>query len=133
MTDNRQEAYAQLESRVADMAKYLELANEDVDVHDDEIYEHEDGELSPVSEYGLEWRKASTDHVNETVTYHHVLSTGGPHEQFNVTFEGSKVVDVWFVSLPWFGREEIGLVGNDRETAKDFYETFYGDLVEAEG
>lgn len=124
MTDDRKEALAQLASRVEDMQAFLDM----------ECLEGDD-ELGSVYDYGLEWSKDTTDHRNGTVTYVHVISTGGPHEEFQVTFgfnQGGASVDVdgvTFVSMPWFGREEITV---EDTNVTDFYNQFFGDLVEEE-
>lgn len=125
---NREKAYEQMASRLGDMREYLDVANDGRDVTDpDDTSE----ELGPLDEYGLEWTKDVTNHRDQTVTYVHVLSTGGPHEEFQITFDPEKgtVDDVLFVSKPWFGREEIRLVGSDDETAVSFYEAFFSEYV----
>jgi hypothetical protein len=119
--DHKREAGDLLAGRLAEMRTFLAFDGDPDDGPE---------ELGPVYDYGLEWTKAVTDHIAETVTYRHVLSTGGPHEQFDVTFGERGVVDaVTFVYLPWFGRVEIELSGDDAETAREFYWTFFGDLV----
>ena len=121
-TDNRAEAERQLASRLAEMRTY-----NDFDGDPDDGPE----ELGPVYDWGLEWTKAITDHRNETVTYVHVLSTGGPHEEFRVTFAPSGAIEaVMFVSLPWFDRVEIELHGDDLDTATAFYEANYAGLID---
>lgn len=87
-----------------------------------------DEELGDVEDYGLEWTKQSTDHRWGTVTYVHVLSTGGPHDEFQVTFDPDTGVPkrILFVYLPWFGRVEIEV---EDDEAFDFYEQFFGPDV----
>lgn len=126
--DHKAEAERLLESRIADMRRYLELADEGVDVHDSEDMPED---IGPVYDYGLAWDKVTTDHREETVTYEHQLSTGGPGDEFHVVFElGTGVVDkVTFVYLPWFDRVEIDFDMEDEDSGallKRFYETFFG-------
>jgi hypothetical protein len=131
------------------MRTYLDAAQPDDDGEtwsetEDEGPLYEAG-LPQIYDYGLEWAKHTTNHREGTVTYVHVLSTGGPHDEFQVTFDpDSGKVDDWkFVYLPWFDRVELGSNPYDlsdsyeegeklAETVVDFYEQFYGELVQME-
>jgi hypothetical protein len=132
MTDNEKhedEAREQLASRIATMREYLDLAERGVDVYDDlpeDVY--------PLNEWGLEWAKDTTNHRDGTVTYVHVLSTGGPHDEFQVTFDSDdgRVTSWTFVYLPWFGRVELSYSPDENGTVREFYETFYGEYVSME-
>lgn len=148
--DNVREAQAQLASRVDDMRAMLALARGDYnsdgarDLLDDHGYDvsdidAQDAAQDIVSTYGLSWERDSASFRDETVTYVHVLGTGGPHEEFQVTFAsdgryGYSVESVVFVSLPWYDKVEIPLLDDshgseDAVTVSDFYDTFYADLV----
>lgn len=122
-TEDMRAAREQLASRLTDMQAFLGM---------DDAAEGAD-ELGSVFDYGLEWAKDSMSWARSTVTYRHVISTGGPHEQFDVTFGRNEhgyglVIDsITFVSLPWFGRVEIPLSGDDLVTAEAFYESFFAD------
>jgi hypothetical protein len=131
--DHQTEARELLARRVEDMTYFLSDAYAETDHEgDDEHGSHYD--------YGLSWEKEITNHREETVTYAHVLSTGGPHDEFRVTFDyKGSVESVTFVYLPWFDRVEIDVVPfagpmgfppvSYSDTVRDFYSTFYGDLV----
>jgi hypothetical protein len=125
---NESDARQALAGRIDEMRVFL-AANP----FDDETFDE-------IANYGLEWTKAITDHRAGTVTYVHVLSTGGPHDEFQVTFDPDRgtVDGVTFVYLPWFDRVEIDERdfpdrGADESTGmatvRDFYATFYGELV----
>jgi len=123
--DNEREAREQLASRADDFRAYLACDDPD---------EGAPEELGSIYDYGLEWSKHTTNHYDDTVTYRHVLSTGGPHEEFRVMFDDRGQVAHWtFVSLPWFGRVEIESHDRDaldvRDLVAEFYATNYGDLV----
>lgn len=125
-TDHETEAREQLASRAADMRAFLEM---------DDAHEGTD-EMGSVYDYGLEWTAESRSYRDSTITYRHVVSTGGPHEELLVTFaesigEGVHVTGVTFVSLPWFDRVEIP-VADDDERVWDFYGAFFADLVDVE-
>lgn len=138
--DHRVEAERQLKRRVRAMEVYAAAAENGVDVYDDSEWEF-DGEwftstistddlveLGPLSDYGLAWVKATTNHLDETVTYQHQLSTGGPGDEFEVTFDyRGNVESVVYVYLPWFDRVEIDMTGD--ETVTNFYATHFGDLI----
>lgn len=138
--DHEQEARELLASRIADMRSYLSLAGEGYDVYDDsEVGQRTEDELYSIGDYGLEWSKHTTNHREGTVTYVHVLSTGGPHDEFQVTFDPDKgqVMRWVYVYLPWFDRVELssddGWLDNGEdvvETIAEFYDTFYGELVQ---
>lgn len=79
-------------------------------------------------EYGLAWDKYLTNHRDGTVTYVHCTSTGGPGDEFYVTYALGglgRVDDVKYVYLPWFDRVEIEPSGDDLATLTEFYERFY--------
>lgn len=104
--------------------------------------ESPDDEHGDVYDYGLEWSHELTNHRTGELTYRHVLSTGGPHDEFVVSFcedasgtgRGYEVTAVTFVYLPWFDRVEIPLpseagTGLLVEAAQEFYSRFFADLV----
>jgi hypothetical protein len=141
MTDHEtheQEARDQLASRIAEMDAYLRLGRLEVDVYDDdEMGKASNQELYSLADYGLEWTKATTNHRDGTVTYVHVLSTGGPGDEFQVEFDENGNVRHWlFVYLPWGDRVEINCGDgnlNDDGAVTDFYASFYGDIIDQEG
>lgn len=123
-TTEETEARDQLYSRLSDMTDFLGALSEDNP-------DAETEEQGPVYDYGLEWALDSRSYRDETLTYRHVISTGGPHEEFLVTFDigTEECTGVTFVSLPWFGRVDVELTGDDETTAKDFYTTFFAGSV----
>lgn len=127
---HQEEAERLLDSRLADMRTYLGA--------DDPYADEEpigDAELGSVYDYGLSWERDSYSYHNDTLTVRHVLSTGGPHDEFVVTFDrDGSVSAATFVYLPWFDRVEIDLytqVGPEAcETVVDFYERFFGESLD---
>jgi hypothetical protein len=143
---HEQEAREQLASRIAEMHVYLSAAEDERDVWDDDaMADRGNGDLYSLADYGLEWTKATTNHRDGTVTYVHVLSTGGPHDEFQVEFDGKGSVEsVTFVYLPWGDRVEIDALNSydidpsspataGAGTVRDFYESFYGDIIDTGG
>jgi hypothetical protein len=117
------EARQLLASRVEEMSALLAATHEETDA--DILDGYEDA-----YDYGLAWNKYLTNHIDETVTYIHLLSTGGPGDEFHVTFgPNGEVENVTYVYLPWFDRVEIDVDEWINSTVRDFYATFYADLV----
>lgn len=137
---SREEAYKELASRLEDMRMVRTvLANvSDFDV----IEEHRDalegfgvGDL-PATEDDMtsdghdireeiaravdEW-PLHIEPIDEDGWISVVMSTGGPQDEF--CFRGDEVV---FVFLPWGGREEIRLSGDDADVAREILGPFAG-------
>lgn len=143
------EARRLLASRVEEMSALLAAAHEEADA---DILDGYEDAYDAAAHFGLAWTKYLTNHIDKTVTYIHLLSTGGPGDEFHVTFGPTgNVENVTYVYLPWFDRVEIDVCGvnatnvrtpDDAEQAlkakidewvngkvRDFYATFYADLV----
>jgi len=124
------EARQLLASRVEDMRALLAATHEDTQSTNTDILDGFEDTYDAAANYGLAWVKYLTNHIDQTVTYVHQLSTGGPGDEFHVTVSPTGVENVTYVYLPWFNRVEIDVTRtDDAETIHDFYATFYADLV----
>jgi len=58
-----------------------------------------------------------------------VLSTGGPHDEFNIyTNEDGEIVRIEYVFKDWFDVASETLSGSDFDTAEEYFKTFLGEL-----
>ena|SRR5690606_2452292 len=118
------EARQLLASRMEEMSALLTATHGETDA---DILDGYEDAYDAAAHFGLAWTKYLTNHIDKTVTYIHLLSTGGPGDEFHVTFgPNGDVKHVTYVYLPWFNRVEIATIS---ETVRDFYATFYADLV----
>lgn len=121
------EARQLLASRVEDMRALLAATHGDT--QSDDILDGFEDAYDAAANYGLAWVKYLTNHIDQTVTYVHQLSTGGPGDEFHVTISSTGVENVTYVYLPWFDRVEVNVTRtDDAETIHDYYSTFYADL-----
>src|SRR5690606_15355643 len=125
------EARQLLASRAEDMRALLVATHEDTQSANTDILDGFEDAYDAAANYGLVWVKYLTNHIDQTVTYIHQLSTGGPGDELRVTFgPNGDIENVTYVYLPWFDRVEIDIMHtDDAETIHDFYATFYADLV----
>lgn len=137
---SRAEAYQELASRLEDMRMIRTvLANvsdfEVIDEHRDALKGFGVGDL-PTTEDDMtttgddireEIERAVNDwplrveEIDEDGWISVVMSTGGPQDEF--CFRGDEIV---FVFMPWFGREEIRLSGDDAAVVREILGPFAG-------
>lgn len=124
---NIEEAKAQLASRLEDLGRFNQLSEDyepgaiqETSFDDQAILET----VGEPEEYGLSWEVDSISPRWGTVTYAYVISTGGPHEEFQITVEGDEVKRVTFVSLPWFDRVELELTPAEESIVRQFVDRF---------
>lgn len=126
---NEREARELLERRLEDFRYFCG----DAYATADETEEYDD-EHGSVNDYGLSWEHEMTNHRTGEETYRHVLSTGGPHDEFQVTFEpvrhGYAVSAITYVYLPWFDRVKISGADYDMDDATAFYNQHFAEMVE---
>lgn len=129
--EHEQEARQALTNRVATAKAYLE--NYQDGLGDD------DPEYGDIYDYGLDFAKVITDHRAGTVTYCHLLSTGGPQEEMLVTIDDdrpNREYRVTFVYKPWFGNVTITdeqMSDEDQRVLVDFYGAFFDEDMTTEG
>lgn len=105
--ESRAAASKHLRYRLDDLAHMNRLSDEweDHPTDDDQTILDEIG--NPY-ELGLDFSKYQTNHYEDTVTWCWLLSTGGPHEEFLLTFgEYDRLERASFVYKDWGTRDEI--------------------------
>ena len=121
----REEAIRLMSSRIADFQNFNKLSD-DWEDKPTKADEKTLDELGRPDEYGLDLSRLSYNFRNESTTWVFLLSTGGPHDEFQVEADRyGTVEDVTFVYLPWFGRQELDVTGTDFEAIKEYMERFH--------
>jgi hypothetical protein len=126
--ESRAAARDHLKSRLADLAIMNTLSDEWEDRPTDED-ERILNDIGHPYEMGLDFRKYQTNHYEETVTWSWLLSTGGPHEEFLLTFgEYDRLERASFVYMDWGTRDEIRF--EPHELSGDYIGAPLGEFVD---
>lgn len=67
----------------------------------------EDGANDAIERYFYDSLIISLDIDNEAHEMRAVFCSGGPHHELRFTVKDDKAEDIWWLSLPWFGRCEV--------------------------
>jgi hypothetical protein len=105
---NFKEALQTLKSRIEDFKRFNKLSPDWEDNPTKEDQKTLDDLGSPY-DYGLSLEKESYNYRSELVTWRYVLSTGGPHDEFEFQADKNGSIErdsIKFVFLPWFDRIE---------------------------
>ena len=96
--------------------------------------EADEDEYGTPEEYGLDWERQVRDYVAGTVTYGHLLMTGGPGAEVRVTFD-VETCEVRSVAYSYSWGDELVTIPEQEmphgaaDALRNYYATYYADLV----
>lgn len=126
-----------LQSRIADFNDLLRLGSAYGDEMTDDLREAAERVEIDASDSTEDLAESAQDKrfemplsVESKTIYEIVLSTGGPHDEFQVTVNSDNEVEsVEYVFMDWFDGARKTLSGDDERTALEFLSAFLPDEV----